>query len=99
MISALSASGKYDAAALFVEYYGNSPTVADDSSQENADDSEIDFDYSGVKWDLPSDGDKDALADLAQVMSANGTMSLTGDIDEKDLDLTVDLTPQDREWL
>jgi hypothetical protein len=98
VIAALSASGRYDPTTLYPEWFGGKPKGSDtNAGSENVDDSETDFDYAAIKWELPTDSDKTILAQLSEVMSANGAVSVTDDDDAAPASL--DFTSDDREWV
>jgi hypothetical protein len=96
----LASSGHYEPSVLFPDWFGIDQVAPTDD--EPFDDSDTDFDYSGVKWELPSDGDKEALAQLSQVMSANRAVAVNGDGGGQNGEalLFANLAPDDgREWV
>ena len=97
-MSALSSSGKYNPRLLFPEWFDDVKTEPAATSDQPTDDSNTDFDYSGVKWELPSDGDRDAMAQLASVMSSSGNVAVSDDSDDEAVPF-FDFTPDDREWV
>lgn len=114
MLSALSSSGMYDPKMLFPDAFGKPEPVEpakpagvsdvsdvsdDPDDGEPVDDSNTAFDYSAVKWELPSDGDKAAMAQLAQIMSGNKTVSVSDDEPDGSQGFPLDFTPDDREWV
>lgn len=107
MLSTLTSSGRFDPEILFPRWFDipnpvepTTTTVENKPGGEPVDDANTEFDYSGVKWELPSDGDKAAMAQLAQIMSGNAGVSVSGDDGQgSDQGFPLDFTPDDREWV
>lgn len=95
MTAALASTGQFDAAVLFPDRVTSGDAPADDAAPR--DDSEVDFDYSGVQWELPSDGDMEALETLAALVEDSASVAVGEDDD--DVQAFQDFTPDDREWV
>lgn len=96
--TALSASGRFDPKKLFPEYFPDEDEdveVVDDDGGEFDDEGDVDYDYTGVSWRLPSEGaDADELRDL---MGANEMVEVT---EEEARRLVLPPSdPDEREWL
>lgn len=81
---AMLSSGWYDPQALFPEWFepqGETLQVTEDTPEDIFTRDDVDYDYSGVTWQSPSEMDQDELAMLEEAMADNSNVSVEVDDD------------------
>jgi hypothetical protein len=101
--AALVSSGQYEPRSVFPDYFGGPEQDQEEPVDANGehDDSDVDFDYSAVTWEVPSEMGDDEMALLRQVMGDNSNVGVVEDQDFPEVDKKVDLgfVPDEREWV
>lgn len=101
MLSTLVASGRFEPTIL--------PGFPTDEEEREDMGEDVEYDYSGVQWALPSDLDDTEMDDLRKAMAEHGTVDVSEPFTEDDLgEMTLNPASQatdvgepddDREWL